>query len=157
MIRIADDSLTDTGSRLLTAIARLNRWATAQVQTAFDIPYAQLRLLSLVAQLGPVRITELAAADNCSQPTITQQVRKLTALGWIDRRDDPADARASLICASVAGRAAIDRARLARARALVPVLEELDAVDRETLRAATELLDRLARATSVPASPQGAS
>lgn len=130
------------------AVAGLSRWATAQAQTPFDIPYAQLRLLSLVGQLGPVRITELAEADNCSQPTVTQQVRKLAALGWIERADDPDDARASLISLSVRGSAAIDQARAARARAIAPLLADLDETDRATLTQATDLLVRLSAAAS---------
>lgn len=138
----------DVGSRLLTAVARLNRWASAQAQTPFDLPYAQLRLLSLIGELGPVRVTELAEADNCSQPTVTQQVRKLAALGWIDRADDPDDARASLLSLSAGGRAAIDQARAARAGAIAPLLQNLDEDDRHTLVLATDLLGRLAAAAA---------
>ena len=145
---VKQEALVDVGGRMLTAVARLNRWATVQAQTSFDIPYAQLRLLSLIGQLGPVRITELAQADNCSQPTVTQQIRKLAALGWIDRADDPQDARASLISLSVRGSAAIDQARGARARALAPLLVDLDETDRETLTLAADLLTRLSDAAS---------
>ncbi|MEJ7648984.1 MAG: MarR family winged helix-turn-helix transcriptional regulator [Nakamurella sp.] len=148
MVDTAQEPLVDAGSRLLTAVAGLNRWATSQAQTPFDIPYAQLRLLSLVGQLEPVRVTELAEADNCSQPTVTQQIRKLAALGWIDRADDPDDARASLLSLSAQGNAAIGQARAARARAIVPLLADLDATDRETLARATDLLDRLSVAAS---------
>ncbi|WP_353648341.1 MarR family winged helix-turn-helix transcriptional regulator [Nakamurella sp. A5-74] len=149
MIETVQESLVDVGSRLLTAVAGLNRWATAQAQTPFDIPYAQLRLLSLVGQLEPVRVTELAEADNCSQPTVTQQIRKLAALGWIDRADDPDDARASLLSLSARGNAAIGQARAARARAIVPLLADLEKADRETLVRATDLLTRLAATSSI--------
>lgn len=153
-MQTSTDALIETGSTLLSAVARLNRWATAQATTPFDMPYAQLRVVSLIEQLGPVRITELAEADNCSQPTITQQVRKLAERGWIDRADDPEDARASLISLSAKGHEIVAQARAARAAAIAPLLMELDDADRDTLRATTDLLVRLCdRATKISRDP----
>ena len=93
----------DLGADLLTVVARLNRMATQQ--SALPMPYAQARLLAQIEQQGPSRISELAAADHCSQPTMTTQVQRLEAGGWVERRGDPSDARAVLVSVTPAGTA----------------------------------------------------
>ena len=60
-------------------VARLNRLATQRA--GLEVPYAQVRLLAQVEEQGPARISALAAADHCSQPTMTTQVQRLEAEG----------------------------------------------------------------------------
>ncbi len=134
----------DLAEDLLRSAARLSRWASRHAE--LDPPAAQARVLSLIEELGPARVTTLAAADETSQPTMTSQVQRLEAEGWVTRTADPADARASLLSLSPAGDAALSRARRARARALGPVLDGL-AADPEQVRAAVALLVDLVEAT----------
>lgn len=148
MTTATGSSLLQQSEQLLSAVARLNRWATARALASFDVPGAQLRLLSLIDQLGPVRTADLAAADQTSQPAVTGLLRRLATAGWTERVPDPHDARASLISLSPAGRAQLQQARTARARALLPVLDALDPADRAVLASAADLLDRLATATA---------
>ena len=140
------EDLTASGNDLLRAIARLNRWATRHA--SFDVPYAQARLLALLDELGPARVSALAAADNSSQPTLTTQVQRLEAAGWAGREADPDDARASLISLTEQGRAALEAVRHARYAVLAPVLEQLSSDERDRLRDAVDLLHRLVEATS---------
>jgi hypothetical protein len=53
--------------------ARINRLANHRVRTR--LPYARARPLSVIEERGPARVSDLAALDYCSQPTITTQVR----------------------------------------------------------------------------------
>ena len=69
------------GADLLSVVSRLNRLATQRV--ALPIPGAQARLLSTIEDLEVARISELAAVDHCSQPTMTTQVRRLEDAGQI--------------------------------------------------------------------------
>jgi DNA-binding MarR family transcriptional regulator len=110
------------------------------------MPYAQARVLALVEELGPARVTTLADADDCSQPSMTVQVQRLEADGLVTRTPDPADARASLVGLTTDGAAALARLRRARGAALAPLL---DAVQPDTvrLRAAVALLGELLDAT----------
>lgn len=135
------------GNDLLRATARLNRWATRHA--SFDVPYAQARLLALLDDLGPARVSVLAEADSSSQPTLTTQVQRLEAAGWAQREADPDDARATLISLTAAGRAALEDVRRARYDALAPVLEQLDPEDQAHLRDAVALLQRVVAATAV--------
>lgn len=128
---------------MLRVVAGLNRWATRH--TSLELPAAQARTLALVEDLAPARVTALAAADGCSQPTMTEQIKRLERAGLVERGPDPTDARASLLRPSTQGRALLARTRQARAAALRPLLDDL-AAPREALRHAlgvlTELLER---------------
>ncbi|HMM96454.1 MAG: winged helix-turn-helix transcriptional regulator [Micrococcales bacterium] len=132
----------DLANALLRSAAGLSRWASRHAD--LEIPWAQARVLSLLEELGPARVTTLAAADDTSQPTMTTQVQRLEAEGWATRTTDPVDGRASLVSLTAAGHEALAGARRARAAALRPVLEGLDP---ERLRAATSLLSELVEAT----------
>lgn len=143
----------DLAIELLRSAAGLSRWASRHAD--LEIPWAQARVLSLLEELGPARITALAEADATSQPTMTTQVQRLEAAGWAERTPDPADGRATLVSLTAAGHEALATARRARAAALRPVLEQLDA-DPERLRAATAVLTELLEATrTTPAREPG--
>jgi hypothetical protein len=68
----------ELGNSVLRSAARLTRWASRHA--SFDVPMAQARLLALVEELGPARTSALAAADHCSQPTMSTQLQRLEAL-----------------------------------------------------------------------------
>src|ERR1700694_4166705 len=89
------------GVDLLGVVARLNRLATQR--SPMPLPWAQARLLSTIQDQGVARISDLAALDHCSQPTMTMQVRRLEDAGLVSRTADPDDARAVLIRITPAG------------------------------------------------------
>lgn len=126
---------------VLRTIARANRWAN--VNAPFKVPAAQLRLLALIEQYEPARITALATADHSSQPSITAQVNRLVAAGLAERLADATDGRAVPVHLTEAGRAALAHAREARAAILAPALEGFTPSEREELRRGVSLLERL--------------
>ena len=134
---------TDTGlaADLLSVVARINRLATQRV--TMQLPFAQARLLSTIEDQGAARISDLAALDHCSQPTMTTQVRRLEDAGLVTRAIDPADGRAVLISITDAGVAALARVRIDRGAAIDPFLERLDDADRHTLADAIRVMRRL--------------
>lgn len=138
------------GAELLSVVSRLNRLATQRV--ALPIPGAQARLLSTIEDLDVARISDLAAVDHCSQPTMTTQVRRLEDAGLTTRTPDPLDARAVLIRITQKGIETMARVRQDRAAALDPELDRLSAEDRQTLADAVEVLRRFL-AEAVPAPP----
>ncbi|PKW27654.1 MarR family winged helix-turn-helix transcriptional regulator [Phycicoccus duodecadis] len=134
----------DLADDLLRSAARISRWASRHA--GLELPWAQTRVLSLVEELGPARVTALAAADDTSQPTMTTQVQRLEAEGYVSRVPDPDDGRAGLVSLTAAGARALGEARRARARALEPVMAGLGA-DPARLRDAVALLAELVEAT----------
>lgn len=139
-----DPTVADVGSRLLSSVARLNRWATRQAE--FDTPPAQARLLALINEVGPARIGELAVADHSSQPTMTIQVQRLEAAGLVQRRSDPSDARVALIEITPEGAAALDEVRRARRVALAPALASLTPAELSAINTAIGAIDRMVSA-----------
>jgi DNA-binding MarR family transcriptional regulator len=132
---------SELGNDLLRSAARLTRWASRHA--SLEVPMAQARLLALLDELGPTRVSVLADADHSSQPTMTTQVQRLEAAGWAQRVPDPQDARASLVSLTDAGHAALAQARQARLEVLSPVLAGLDRSGVERLRSAVEVLEAL--------------
>ena len=107
------------------------------------LPYAQARLLSMIEDQGAARISDLAALDHCSQPTMTTQVRRLDSTGLVSRIADPADARAVLISITEQGVAALADVRSDRGAVIDPYLERLDEADRRTLADAVRVMRSL--------------
>ena len=128
-------------AELLDVVVRLNRWVTHHSDWA--LPWAQVRVLSQIAELGQARTSDLARAERCSQPTMTARVQHLQAQGWIARTADPQDARAAMLTLTDEGRAVLADARGARARVLEALMAQMGANERERLRDATEALAAL--------------
>ena len=132
---------TALAAELLSVVARINRLATQRVR--MQLPYAQARLLSAIDDRGSARISDLAALDHCSQPTMTIQVRRLEDAGLVSREADPADARAVLISITAKGTAALAQVRADRGAVIDPYLERLDPADRQTLTDAVRVMRRI--------------
>lgn len=90
----AATDLSQLGVDIVVASARVTRLASRDVSA---LPHAAMRLMGRLDELGPTRISELAKADRCSQPTMSNLVQRQEENGWVRRESDPADSRASLI------------------------------------------------------------
>ncbi|MEH3129385.1 MAG: MarR family transcriptional regulator [Mycolicibacterium neoaurum] len=126
------------GADLLAVVARINRLANQRIE--LPLPFAQARLLATIEDQGRARISDLAAIDHCSQPTMTTQVRRLEDAGLVSRAEDSADARVVLIEITDAGRAMLNRVRADRSAAINPYLEHLDDAQRGALVDAIQVL-----------------
>jgi DNA-binding MarR family transcriptional regulator len=133
---IATD-LSQLGVDVVVAAARLTRLASRDVSA---LPHAAMRLLGRLDELGPTRISDLAKADRCSQPTMSALVQRQEESGWVRREADPADSRASLISLTDAGRGELDRARHEAGEAIATRLRQLPSSDVATLEAAVTVM-----------------
>lgn len=116
---------------LLVLSARFTRLA-ARESTA-TMPRALWRTLAQLDELGPVRVSDLAAATHISQPTATSLLQRLGERGWVERGSDPDDARAVRVRVTDAGRQALAGNRAAAAAAMAPRLARLDDESRQAL------------------------
>nr|WP_245865372.1 MarR family transcriptional regulator [Rhodococcus kyotonensis] len=80
--------LVTTSSRFARLAARLG---------SDDHPRAWMRALSLLEEYQPLRISEFARLDRCSQPSATALLGKLAERGLVERTTDPSDSRAVLV------------------------------------------------------------
>jgi DNA-binding MarR family transcriptional regulator len=118
---------------LLVLSARFARLASRE--STSTMPRALWRTLAQLDELGPLRVSELAAASHVSQPTATSLLQRLGDRGWVDRRPDPDDARAVRVRISRAGRRALAANRQVAAEAVRGRLERLTKADRQALAA----------------------
>ncbi|RKQ87853.1 DNA-binding MarR family transcriptional regulator [Solirubrobacter pauli] len=103
---------------------------------------ALLTLRRLDAE-GPQRVTDLAAAELVTQPTMTVLVNRLEQDGLVRKTRDAEDARAVLVEITEVGRAQLTEVRAGRAAVLQERLDRLDDEARAALAAALPALDQL--------------
>jgi DNA-binding MarR family transcriptional regulator len=126
---------------LLAVVARINRLANQRVRTR--LPYSRARLLSAIKEHGPARISDLAALDHCSQPTMSTQVRLLEDAGPVSRTTDSADARAVRISITAKGDSVLAQVGADRGGVIDQRLARLDDADRQTLAEAVRIMRSL--------------
>jgi DNA-binding MarR family transcriptional regulator len=80
-----------------------------------DLRFPHMQIWGNVGVDG-IRLTELANRANLSLAACSELVNDLQALGYLERRADPADGRAKLIVPTPRGRRLLERAGLAVAR-----------------------------------------
>lgn len=137
---------TIQGSELVVHAARLVRL----VRQSLDHP-AGTRALALLDQHGPLTITAMAQADNCSQPTMSGTVAALVERGWVTKQANPADARSSVVALTPDGRSALSEVRLTHGAL---VAERLSGHTPEEIATAIRVLRTISRPGSEPG-PQG--
>jgi DNA-binding MarR family transcriptional regulator len=136
-----DDDLDGLGEELITTAARMVRWAPKD--HSFSISLAATRLLARLQDNGPTRISDLAIAERCSQPTITNHIKRLEGAGLVDRQVDPADARAWIISLTDTGEEQLASFRASLGSSLQPYLAAMSRKDRKALREGIEAMRRL--------------
>ena len=110
--------------------------------------------LARLATAGPTRLTELATAEEVSQPAMSSLAARLVAQGLVDRGSDPQDARVVLLSLTPAGEAVEAQRRDARTARLDAALAGLSPDDLTHIADAVPALNRLAdalRRSSTPA------
>ncbi len=132
------DDLSALSSDLVVLAARLTRAVRREIEHP-----AGVRTLSLLDEMGPSGVTALAAADRCSQPTMTATVKALREQGLVERRPHPTDGRAHVVALSDAGRAELARIRRANADLVTARLADTHHTAEEVATAVAVLRDVL--------------
>jgi DNA-binding MarR family transcriptional regulator len=106
---------------------------------------ARLSALSVVVFGGPLRISDLARAEQVKTPTMTPIVAALERDGLITREADEKDARAAVLRATAKGQKLMAEGRARRVAELSAELRALSASEQQLLRRAAGLMQRLGR------------
>lgn len=136
-----DEDLHLLGEDLVTTSARVVRWLPATGGSSLSL--AAARILARLKDAGPTRISDLAVAERCSQPTITNHVKRLEAAGLVERAADPRDARAWMIALTDRGRTELAGLRDSLGTGVEPYLAKLSRRDLKALRDGVEAMRRL--------------
>jgi DNA-binding MarR family transcriptional regulator len=83
-----------------------------------DVTLAQARVFQRIDPDGS-RLTDLAEAAQLTKQTVGFLVDALERAGYVERKPDPRDGRARLVCISARGRAAVEASK--------PVVAEVEA------------------------------
>ncbi|MQA05768.1 MAG: MarR family transcriptional regulator [Streptosporangiales bacterium] len=134
-------STSDLAASLVSLSGQLIRVVGAKTQVAMST--TQARVLARLRDDGPQRVTELARAERCTQPSMTTLVDRLARAGWAAKRADDADGRAVLVGITDEGLRQVAATKAAMAKVFEPHLEQLDATQLEQLTSYTELLQRM--------------
>lgn len=136
---MSNNDLHQLSNELVVLSARLVREVRRHTP---DLPAASTRLLSLLDELGPSTIGDLAKADRCSQPTMSGLVKGIDAKGWVRRSAHPQDARSSLVELTERGRAVLGDLRRRNADVVEQRAAATD-LSPDDLSGAVALLSRL--------------
>ena len=136
-----DDDLHALGEDLVTTSARIVRWVPKS--NSFTLSLAAARILARLNDGGPTRISELAVAERCSQPTITNHIKRMEAAGFVDRKVDERDARAWMIELTPKGHEELKSLRDSLGTGIEPYLAKMSRRDLKALREGVEAMHRL--------------
>lgn len=136
----AQEALEDVSARLHSVAIRLLR-AVRVEDAAAGQSGPRLSALSVIVFRGPIRVGDLAAAEQVRPPTMTRLVQALEAESLVDRRPDPRDARQVRVRATAKGRRLLERGRERRVAAVAERLDALPATAREDVARAVAALE----------------
>ena len=111
--------------------------------TPRDMSLTSIAALSTLDRSGPRRITDLAASEGVTQPSVTALVTALVQAGYVERRSDPADKRVVRVAITEAGSAFLRERRAGNARIFAEAVEKLSAEEAETLAEAIPVIEHL--------------
>ena len=137
-----NEPVREVADRLHSAAIHLLRRVRKQDTVMAQAP-AQLSALSVVVFGGPMRLGQLAAAEQVKPPTMTRIVQGLERSGLAERVGDAEDARRVKIHATAKGVRLMQKGREARISALVELLRGLEDGELEALVRATNTLERV--------------
>ena len=139
---------TDAGlaGALASSIVRLSR--RLRTERHSDLTPNQLSALGTMRRQGALTLSTLAAHERVQPPSMNRTVNCLDDRGLIRREPHPTDRRQVLLHISETGDRILDAERRRRDAWLAQRLSELSAEDRDVLRAATVILERLAQSVT---------
>jgi len=113
---------------------------------SLDLTPSQLSAMAVLLNSGDLLMGELAAQEKVQPPSMTRIVNSLEARGYVARRPDPRDHRQCLVALTDSGREVLLANRRRRDQWLAIQLAELDPAEREILRHAVRVLEKVNRA-----------
>ncbi len=136
---------TDSGlaATLRVSVARLNRRFRTEHADDVGVSVGGMAVLALLFREGERTIGQLAGAERVRPPSMTRTVTCLEDDGLVERRPHPTDGRQVVISLTQQGEELLAAERRRRDAWLARRLRELTPDERDTLRKAAPILERL--------------
>jgi DNA-binding MarR family transcriptional regulator len=125
---------------------RLSRRLRNERDASDDLSANQLAVLGTLSRHAAMTIGELAAAEKVQPPSMTRTVTTLCDKGLVQRTPRDSDRRVVVVSLTESAQAVIDESRRRKEAWLNCRLRELTPADRQTLREAAPILERLSQA-----------
>ncbi|MGI8522112.1 MAG: MarR family winged helix-turn-helix transcriptional regulator [Nocardioides sp.] len=137
---------TDAGlaSELRLSVMRLRRRLAGERHPDNELSLGSMAVLGCLFRHGELTIGDLAGHERVQPPSMTRTVKCLEEGGFLTRRPHETDGRQVLVALTVSGRARLLADRARRDAWLATRLRDLTPDERETLRRAAPILERLA-------------
>jgi DNA-binding MarR family transcriptional regulator len=130
-------------TRRAAAESLLNLIATAVRQQARELSLTAISTLATLEQSGPRRITELAALEQVTQPSMTALISTLERAGLVVRERISADQRVVLAALTDEGMRYLKERRRAAAETILTLINQLSDEEVDRLIAAAPVFDHL--------------
>lgn len=139
---------TDAGlaAELRVGVMRLRRRLAGERHPDNDLSLGQMAVLGLLLRRGDLTIGELARLERVQPPSMTRTVTCLEELGTVTRRPHETDGRVVVVALTERGREFVLADRKRRDAWLAVQLTHLTPEERDALRRAAPILDRLSQA-----------
>ena len=120
----------------------VNRYLTAQLRRhdMGELAVSHAEILGILSRRGSVRLKELAALIGKDKSTVTALTKKLLAMGYIRKADDPSDSRVTLIGLTEKGKGLVPEINAISARLRKKAYRGLSDGERDEL---ARLLNRI--------------
>jgi DNA-binding MarR family transcriptional regulator len=138
---------TDAGlaSQLRISVMRLRRRLAHERHPDNDLSMPATAVLGALHRNGDLTVGALAAHEGVQPPSMTRTVKHLVAAGLVARRPHDVDGRVVVCSLTDTGRATVLADRRRRDEWLAQRLRELSREDRDVLRRAAPILERLSQ------------
>jgi DNA-binding MarR family transcriptional regulator len=140
-----EDLRSDAGlaNALRSSVMRLARRLRQMRDDAWDLTSNQLSAMSVLLNHGDLPMGELAALEKMQPPSMTRIVNGLEERGLVTRQADPHDRRSARVSLTGPGRQILLADRRRRDQWLAVRLAELEPAERDVLRHAVAILEKV--------------
>ena len=133
-------------TELRFSVMRLRRRLVRERHPDNDLSLPSRAVLWALHRLGDLTVGALAAREQVRPPSMTRTVNCLADAGLVERQPHPTDGRQVVVRLTDEGRAVVHADATRRDRWLSRRLEELTPAERDVLRQAAPILQRIAAA-----------
>jgi DNA-binding MarR family transcriptional regulator len=133
----------DAARDILEIVPLVMRTVAAELRAAGELPAPAHFGLLVMLRTQPRTLTELAALQGVSLPTMSNSITAMVRRGWVRRTPPQKDRRVVLIEVTSTGKAALERVGRCAEGHLAEMLAPLDADVRRRLRAGLGVLRRV--------------
>lgn len=127
-------STSKYGLKLNELMFRLQNLRLGEIPKGrFDLSYPQMQLLWFVNKNPGKHLQDVADGLQVTAPTASVSIRRMEEDGWLERRSDPSDGRATCIFLTEKSEKVMDKLRAGRLKGMHMFLSQLTVEEQEQL------------------------